>query len=65
MDGGLSVPEDGDVLRWEVNHCDESCRPDEYPVLPVQRAGKVLWADKLVGIFPILPFCLKIQSIKP
>lgn len=45
VDGCLSVPEDGDLLLWEMNHCEVSGRPDEHPLLPVNHTGRILWGN--------------------
>ena len=42
MDGGLTVPEDGDIFLWEMNHCEVSSWPDEHPLLPVNHTGWIL-----------------------
>lgn len=42
MDGGLTVPEDGDVFLWEMNHCEVSSWPDEHPLLPINHTGWIL-----------------------
>lgn len=43
VDGGLTVPEDGDVLLWEMNHREVSRGPNQHP--PVRRTGRVLQTD--------------------
>lgn len=54
MDGGLTVPKDGDVLLWEMNNCEVSCRPNEHLVLPVSHTGWTLQTDNCFNLTEML-----------
>lgn len=53
VDGGLAVPEDGDVFLGEMNHCEVSGWPDEHPLLPVNHAGWILQRPESVNFTEI------------
>lgn len=52
VDGGLTVPEDGDIFLWEMNNGEVSRRPNEHPLLPVSHAGWILQTGQalLIGL---------------
>lgn len=54
VDGGLTVPEDGDVLLWEMNNCEVSRRPNEHPLLPVSHTGRTLQTDNCFNLAEML-----------
>lgn len=38
MNGGSLIPEEGDVLPWEMHQCEEACSPDVDSLLLIQEA---------------------------
>lgn len=38
MNGGSLIPEEGDMLPWEMHQCEEACSPDVDSLLLIQEA---------------------------
>ena len=42
VNSSFTIPEDDDIILWEVDDCEVSSWPDEHSLLPVNHTGGIL-----------------------